>query len=60
MPVLYYLRALSIGYVNATNGAIIVKNAMYKNLLKYIIVNVTVYPTIIKYIIAYAVASCQS
>ena len=36
---------LSIGYVNATNGAIIVKNAIYKNLLKYIKVNIHVYIT---------------
>ena len=33
---------LSSGYVNATNGAIIVKNAIYKNLLKYINVNLHV------------------
>ena len=33
---------LSIGYVIATSGAIIVKNAIYKNLLKYVNVNITV------------------
>ena len=33
---------LSIGYVSATNGAIIVKKAIYKNLLKYITVNTQV------------------
>ena len=45
---------LSIGYVNATNGAIIVKNAIYKNLLKYINVNTYVYITKTKYNIVYA------
>ena len=37
--------SLSNGYVNATSGAIIVKNAIYSNLFKYINVNTYVYIT---------------
>ena len=39
-----------MGYDIATNGAIIVKNAIYKNLLKYVNVNIIVYTTNTKYI----------
>ena len=44
---------LSIGYVNATNGAIIVKNAIYKTLFKYVNIKYTVNNTNITNITAY-------
>ena len=44
---------LSIGYVNATNGAIIVRNAIYNTLLKYVNVKNNINNTHIIYITAY-------
>ena len=55
MLVLFRSFILSSGYVNATTGAINVKNAMYINLFIYLIVNTAVNVINAMYIIKYAV-----
>ena len=55
MLVLFRSFSLSNGYVIATIGAIIVKNAIYITLFIYLIANIAVKTTSATYIIKYAI-----